>query len=84
MPDQARAKPIAIRIFVGLRPGTVVAPVSLRRTVVERRTAMIRQRLRLLLLVGLLISAVTANGTIAAPDGTAARHHQPTPCEPDC
>jgi hypothetical protein len=44
---------------------------------------MIRQSLRLMLLVGLVISAVTANGVITAPT-MALRHHQPTPCEPDC
>jgi hypothetical protein len=45
---------------------------------------MIRQSLRLMLVVGLVMSAVTASGTLAAQTGAPARHHQPAPCEPDC
>jgi acyl dehydratase len=45
---------------------------------------MIRQSFRMLLLAGLVISAVTAGGTVVAPGTTEARHHQPVPCEPDC
>jgi hypothetical protein len=49
-----------------------------------RRTAMIRQSLRLTFLVGLVISVVTAPGAVTPPVGTVFDHHQPAPCEPDC
>jgi hypothetical protein len=45
---------------------------------------MIRQSLRLLFLVGLVISAVTAPGVVVAPGSTVKDHHQPVPCEPEC
>ena len=45
---------------------------------------MIRQSLRLLLLVGLVISVVTAPGAVTAPGDTTSDHHQPVPCEPEC
>jgi hypothetical protein len=46
--------------------------------------AMISQGVRMMLLVGLVISAVVAPGTMIAASGKTTLHHQPIPCGPDC
>jgi|SoiMetStandDraft_2_1073263.scaffolds.fasta_scaffold25760_4 hypothetical protein len=45
---------------------------------------MIYQSLRMMLIVGLVMSAATAPSAVAAPGGTDTQHHQPGPCEPGC
>ena len=45
---------------------------------------MISQGVRMMLLVGLVISAVGGNVAAIAPASTVTLHHQPAPCGPDC
>jgi hypothetical protein len=45
---------------------------------------MIYQSLRMMLLVGLVMSMATAPGAVTATVSTDTQHHQPGPCEPNC